>query len=64
MDTNHINGFFYITVPRGSSSAMNVVVTVFDAVRVKCLIPSGRHWHNPEMACLKESVACGRRPSI
>jgi hypothetical protein len=32
--------------------------------RVKALKPSGRHRHCSGMACLKESVACGRQPSI
>jgi hypothetical protein len=31
---------------------------------VKVLKPSGRHRHYSGMACLKESVACGRQPSI
>jgi hypothetical protein len=52
----------HIPCPSGSSSAMDVVVLGIECVMV--LQPSGHHRHCSGMACLKESVTYGRRPSI
>jgi hypothetical protein len=39
-------------------------VVILGLEHVKVLKPSGHHWHCPRMVCLKESIACRRRPSI